>query len=80
MDVFTVAVVVVLASLAWQSRTRELRPGGIHMRSALNAQLIPWEAIEPGGPPRPSSSAFDLRVRIWCGEGESDSDPGCQRS
>ncbi len=62
-------VVITLAAVttsvfAWRGFGMELTPAGVYWRSPLFRRLVPWEALAPGGPPRPQIHANRLHLAV----------------
>ncbi|GAA2372917.1 hypothetical protein GCM10010170_075370 [Dactylosporangium salmoneum] len=63
-----VAMIILLAVVtvvfAWRGLVLELTPAGLSWRGPLFRRTVPWEALAPGGPPRPRLDADRLHLAV----------------
>jgi hypothetical protein len=62
----TTTILVTVASVvaAWRGFAIELTPAGVCLSGPLFRRSVPWEALAPGGPPRPHMTADRLRLDV----------------
>lgn len=58
-----VTLAFIIATI-WRAVGLELRPDGLIDRRALGTMHVPWEALQPGHPPRPRLDATSLPLSV----------------
>jgi hypothetical protein len=64
MVVVIMVLTVAIGFFAWRGFVVDLTKAGVRWRGPLFSRVVPWEALEPGGPPRPQLTATRLHLAV----------------